>query len=120
MDRTFEEILAKVPGLDRESKADLLDYLCISIVDEEWHYRTRGAAHEELILAALALSLENRTELRDLLMSEPPDPEIEQEWLEEIQRRLDAYDRGEMGWVSMEESLAHGRKLIEEYKLKHL
>jgi len=53
-------------------------------------------------------------------MSEPPDPEIEQEWLEEIQRRLDAYDRGEMGWVSMEESLAHGRKLIEEYKLKHL
>ena len=118
MDKTYEELRSEVFALHRERKADLLDYLCISIVYEEWRYRTRGKPNEALILAVLALDLENRTDLRDKLMAEP-DFEIEQYWIEECKRRMEGFDRGEMTTVSAEESIVHARRLIEDYKKAH-
>ena len=117
MDKNYEELLAKVHELDRDGKAEVLDYLCISIVDEGWRYHVRGKANEEVILATLALDLESRVALRDKLMAER-DPEIEQYWIEESRRRIEALERGEETTVSGEEALERVRRMIEEYKVK--
>lgn len=61
---------------------------------------------EAIISAALALPPESRAALAEtLLCSLEPDMEIKyrKEWEQEIEDRLDAYDRGEMKAVPMEE-----------------
>ncbi len=53
--------------------------------------------------------------------------EIEQQWTSDIDeeayaeaaRRMEAYRRGESTTVSAEESIAHARKVIEDYKKSH-
>ena len=107
----FQRILTDVFALGREGKADVLDYLVISIVDEAWHYRSRGKAHEEIIKATLSLDLESRITLRDKLMEER-DPEIERSWIEECKRRIEAYDRGEMEAIDGDEAIARVRKSL--------
>jgi putative addiction module component (TIGR02574 family) len=49
---------------------------------------------------ALQLSVEDRLALAEqIVMSVPADPEIEKAWEEEIQRRIRAYDSGEIKGV---------------------
>jgi hypothetical protein len=53
--------------------------------------------------------------------------EIEQHWTADIdeeayaeaEKRMGAYRRGESSTVSAEESIAHARKIIEDYKKSH-
>ena len=61
---------------------------------------------DELAAQAERLSDEERDILLDrllLLISSTADPEIEQAWIEEAERRCDAIDRGEMNTVPWEE-----------------
>jgi putative addiction module component (TIGR02574 family) len=72
---------------------------------------TMGDKLKNLIEAALTLDDEERAELADILMNTLPcsesdiDPTIEAAWKEEIDRRWDAYQRGETETVPLEEVL---------------
>ena len=59
----------------------------------------------EVIEQALSLKAADRYLLLELLhySLDKPDPEIDQEWHEEILRRVKALDEGRMKTVSMEE-----------------
>ena len=62
--------------------------------------------YEEIATAAMALPRESRASLVELLLAslEPPIKlKYHDEWMEEIERRIDAYDRGEMKSYSLEE-----------------
>jgi putative addiction module component (TIGR02574 family) len=68
---------------------------------------------EAIATAALALPPESRAALAEALLSslEPPiDIKYREEWEQEIEDRLDAYDRGEMKAYSREEVM----RLLEE------
>jgi putative addiction module component (TIGR02574 family) len=55
------------------------------------------------------LSPEEQADLMDellVLTYREPDPEIEKAWLEEIDRRIDAVERGDTKTIPMEEAMA--------------
>jgi hypothetical protein len=62
---------------------------------------------EDVYREAMALSDEEREKRRDLLMSGTSNgnasPEIERAWREEIERRVEALDRGDMELIPHEE-----------------
>ena len=66
----------------------------------------------DLVERTMHLPLRDRAELaRQLILSletDPPenDVDVEQEWAAEIQRRIDAYDRGETISVDADEAIA--------------
>jgi len=65
-----------------------------------------SASSEQLLEEALALPPHERAELVERLLAtfqSPPDPEIDKLWAREAEERLDAYDRGELKAVSVEE-----------------
>jgi len=65
-----------------------------------------SATSEQIFQQALALPLEERAELIEQLLATfqgPTDPALDRLWLAEAHDRLDAYDRGEMETVSVEE-----------------
>ncbi|PWF55154.1 addiction module protein [Massilia glaciei] len=69
---------------------------------------------KELAERGLALPTEDRSRLVDLLLEslqESPTNEVEAAWAVEIERRLAAYDRGEMASVAGEEVFAKARSL---------
>ena len=74
--------------------------------------------HADLIERTMHLSPADRAELASKLIlsleSEPPEieQEVEREWEEEIQRRLDAYDRGETTSVQADEAIARIRSSL--------
>lgn len=70
------------------------------------------ATKDNLFEAALQLSPEDRADLAQRLMDSLPegvdpvpmmDPEVRQEWGEEIQRRWEMYERGEVESIDGEE-----------------
>lgn len=68
----------------------------------------RGA---RLLEQALALSFEERAELADRLSSSlesssPEQERVDKLWAEEVEARLDAYDRGEMEAIPAEKAIA--------------
>lgn len=71
---------------------------------------------EELYREALALSGEEREELVRLLMTEANNgfasPEIEKAWMDEIERRVKAIERGEMELIPGENVMRDLRKLV--------
>jgi hypothetical protein len=72
----------------------------------------------ELIERVMKLSPENREWLRALL-GEPPIPELPpvgdwEYWKAEIQRRIEAVERGEMKTYTLEEAMSHIRKARED------
>lgn len=76
---------------------------------------------EEIRGAALELDRESQRKLADELeenLSETQ-AEVDAAWAEEIKRRLEKHRRGEMTYVTPEESIAKGRAIIEEYKHTH-
>ncbi|TLS67626.1 hypothetical protein FEF65_06855 [Mariprofundus erugo] len=66
------------------------------------------AVPANLLKDALALEATSRAELVDELLAslDQPDKAIDARWAEEAERRLDAYERGEMESVSVHEVLA--------------
>ena len=62
-----------------------------------------------LMEEALRLPPQKRVELVDRLLDslDRPDPEIDALWLHEAESRLEAYRRGEMKAVSLDEVLQH-------------
>lgn len=69
---------------------------------------------EEIKQEALALEPERQRDLADALEHNlMPFDGIDEETLREVDRRLEAYDRGDMEAVDLDEALAQARKLIE-------
>ena len=69
----------------------------------------------ELEAAVLSLPRGERARLAERLIdSLDEDPEIEEAWAEEIKRRLDAIDRGEMEMIPAGDAVARARGRIEE------
>ena len=65
-----------------------------------------SAISEQILQEALALPLEERAHLIEQLLATfqaPPDPVLDQLWANEAHDRLDAYDRGELDAVDVEE-----------------
>jgi putative addiction module component (TIGR02574 family) len=65
-----------------------------------------SATSEQIIQQALALPLKERAELIEQLLATfevPPDPTLNELWATEAHDRLDAYNRGELGLVNVEE-----------------
>jgi len=68
----------------------------------------------ELAEQGKALAPEDRSRLVDMLLvslHEDPLAQIEAAWDEEVERRLEAYDRGEVQAIDGEEVLAKARAL---------
>ena len=62
---------------------------------------------EDIEAAALQLSPAERAHLTErLLLSLDEDDEILAAWVEEAERRADAFERGEIGAIDFDESLA--------------
>jgi putative addiction module component (TIGR02574 family) len=59
----------------------------------------------EVIEQALSLKASDRYLLLELLHTslDKPDPEVDRVWQEEALRRVNAYDNGQIGTISMEE-----------------
>ena len=65
-----------------------------------------SANSEQILQEALALPLEERAHLIEQLLATfqaPPDPALDQLWVNEAHDRLEAYDRGELEAVDVEE-----------------
>ncbi len=65
-----------------------------------------SANTEQILQQALALPLEERAQLIERLLATfqtPADPALDQLWANEAHDRLDAYDRGELDAVSVDE-----------------
>ena len=61
---------------------------------------------EQILRQALALPPDERAELVEQLLATfqaPPNPELDQLWAQEAHDRLDAYDRGEIEAIGVEE-----------------
>lgn len=65
---------------------------------------------EDIEAAALQLARAERAKLAErLLVSLDEDDEILATWVEEAERRGDAFDRGEMGAIDFDEAIAQAR-----------
>jgi putative addiction module component (TIGR02574 family) len=76
--------------------------------------RTMHDAVEELARRGQALAPEDRSRLVDMLLvslHEGPVEQIEAAWDDEVERRLAAYDRGEVQAIDGEDVLAQARTL---------
>ncbi|MBX3139728.1 MAG: addiction module protein [Trueperaceae bacterium] len=61
---------------------------------------------------ARSLSSEDRASLVQAILESlhPMDPAVEKEWSAEIERRVDAFDRGELATYSAENVIAEARR----------
>ena len=67
-----------------------------------------SATGEQILQQALALPPEERAELLEQLLAAfqgPTDPALDELWAAEAHDRLDAYDRGELEAIDVEEVL---------------
>ncbi len=68
---------------------------------------------EDIEAAALQLATSDRAKLAErLLISLEEDDEILAAWVEEAERRGDAYERGEMEAIDFDEAIAQARARI--------
>ena len=77
--------------------------------------------HEQFVEQALALPLEDRTYLADLLeqslsTGEFATSEIAAEWTAQIDRRIEAFDRGETQGVDGQTALERIRNRLAEHR----
>lgn len=71
---------------------------------------------EDIEAAALQLAPSERAHLAErLLVSLDEDDEILASWVEEAERRGDAYERGEMEAIDFDESIAKARARISSH-----
>jgi len=75
---------------------------------------------EELYKEALALSAEEREELKRLLSMQADSgwasPEIEQAWMEEVERRERDYRAGKTRMIPVEESIRNAREHLRKMR----
>jgi len=72
---------------------------------------------EDIEAAALQLPTGDRAKLAErLLISLEEDDEILASWVEEAERRGDAYDRGEMEAIDFDESIAQIRARLANHR----
>ncbi|SBT03935.1 conserved hypothetical protein [Candidatus Accumulibacter aalborgensis] len=72
---------------------------------------------EDIEAAALQLATADRIHLAErLLASLAKDDEILAAWQEEVERRSDAFDRGEIGAVDVDEAIAQTRARIATHR----
>lgn len=66
---------------------------------------------KKILEEVMSLPADNRAELVDRLLQslDKPDQEIDQEWSKEAETRIDAYDKGEIKALKIEEVLARYR-----------
>jgi hypothetical protein len=77
-------------------------------------------SYEQVTEAAMQLSQEERLILADLLWISVDKPEdVTQSWLEEAERRGEAFERGEMGAVDFDESIASLRAKLAARRKAH-
>jgi hypothetical protein len=69
---------------------------------------------EDIEAAALQLTPAERARLAERLLLSLEDNEILASWVEEAERRGDAYDRGEMGAIDFDESIARARARLAQ------
>jgi putative addiction module component (TIGR02574 family) len=65
-----------------------------------------SSSREQILKDALALPPQERAELLERLLvsfQSAPDPSLEELWIREAEERLDAYDRGELQAIPVEE-----------------
>ena len=67
-----------------------------------------ATATDDILKELLTLAPGDRAQLAERLLEslEPPDEKIRQLWMEEAERRLDAYERGDLPAVPAEEVFA--------------
>jgi putative addiction module component (TIGR02574 family) len=67
-----------------------------------------ATANEEILQQLLSLPVETRAAIADKLLEsiDPPDERNQQLWAEEAERRIAAYERGEMNAIPGEEVFA--------------
>ena len=75
------------------------------------------ATFEEIVLAAKQLSHDEKEALSHILLEELgsgqfASKDIEAAWIEEAERRWDAYKRGELKAIDGDEAMAHLRSLV--------
>lgn len=71
---------------------------------------------EEIQREALSLSAENRAALAEVLLESlqvSPDPTVAQAWAREIERRVVAYEQGDVQTYSAEEVFAEVARRLE-------
>jgi putative addiction module component (TIGR02574 family) len=70
-----------------------------------------GTASEEILQQLLSLPVETRAALAEKLLEslDPPDERNNRLWAEEAERRVEAYERGEMEAIPGEEVFARLR-----------
>lgn len=69
---------------------------------------------DEIEAVALALPEEQLDELIDRLATHRGmSPELQQDWLREVRRRVTEYDAGEVEGIPMEETLARLRAMLQ-------
>jgi putative addiction module component (TIGR02574 family) len=75
---------------------------------------------EEIRSEVLELDRESQRKLAEEIEHTLAETEtkVDEEWRQEIKRRLDNHRRGEGSYVTAEKSLAKGRAMIEEARLK--
>jgi hypothetical protein len=70
-------------------------------------------AYEKVVEDAMGLDQPSRGALADkLIVSLAEEPQYLDAWLGECERRLDAYERGEMETIPAAQALAEARRLI--------
>lgn len=78
---------------------------------------------DAVLQQALTLTDKDRAFLADALERSLPPSVFESEevaaaWSEEIDRRIAAYDRGEMETISLEESLREARQVLDKQRMQ--
>lgn len=76
---------------------------------------------DQLLEQALSLPVDDRAYLADMLEGSLPERPLPSEewaakWSQEIDRRVAAYDRGEVEAISVEESIERVRRALEAHR----
>lgn len=63
---------------------------------------------ESLLKEALVLTVQEKSEMIEQLIRslDKPDPEIDELWKKEAERRIDAFDEGELPSVTVQEAIS--------------
>lgn len=72
----------------------------------------RMTKSSKLLKEALVLPVKEKSELIEQLIKslDRPDPDIDDLWKKEVEKRIDAYNKGELSSISIQEAVAKYKK----------
>ena len=84
-------------------------------------YGSNILSRDQLLEQALSLPVDDRAFIADMLLGSLPERPLPSEkwaaeWSQEIDRRVAAYDRGEVKAISFEESIERVRRALEAHR----